>query len=154
MDERTYFIRYDEKATIQDFKAHVNIYATDEGGRVSLAATAVGDSEAEATASARHLVDLLTREGIARKRLEEIDGVIKAHVEGITTLLERERDGISQDLSSLFPHKGEGEMRLVNTRHSLKRADDLAGLLDNFRRTVSRLQTEREAILCTIGEGE
>ena len=154
MDERTYFIRHDEKATIQDFKAHVNIYAKDGGGRVSLAATAVGDSEAEAMDMARHLVGLLTREGVARRRLEEIDGAIGGLNAGIDEVLAQTRDRMAVDMEKLYPGRGEGETKSISNRHRLDCADDLGHLIDNYRKTMTRLQTEREAILRTIGEGE
>ena len=154
MEERTYFIKHDERATIQDFKAYVNIYATDGGGRVSLAATAVGDSEAEAMAMARHLVDLLTREGIARKRLEEIDGAIKGLDDGIADMMEQAGDNMRKDMMDIFPEKGEGEVKSITARHRLGCIDKVHELAENYLRTVRRLQTEREAILRTIGEGE
>ena len=139
MEQARYFVNYDEKPVIEDFKAKVNVYGTDEGGRVFLAAVAVGEYEAEAVKMARKIVELMEREAWAKRRMAEIDGAIEA--------LDRGRD-----LSQAFPGRPEGEMQCMKTRNAIMAVNTLDDRIDNYRRTVSRLQTEREALYQMTGE--
>lgn len=154
MEQTRYFINYDEKPVIEDFKAKVNVYGTAEGGRVFLAAVAIGETEEEARKMARKIVELMEREAWARRRIPEIDSTIEALEKGVDDALDAVKADRGRDMSQAFPEKPKGELKLMQTRNELLAIGNLTDRLENYRRTVSRLLTERETLYRLTGEGE
>ena len=155
MKQARYFVKPEEKPVIEDFKARVNVYGTEEeGGRIFLAAVAIGESEEEAMERARNIVELKEREAWARRRIPEIDGTLEALGKGVDDALETVKADRGRDMSQAFPEKPKGELKLMQTRNELMATGNLKDRLENYSRTVSRLLTERETLYRLTGEGE
>lgn len=154
MEQTRYFVNYDERPVIEDFKAKVNVYGEDGGGRVFLAAVAVGDTEDEAKEMAGRIVRMAEGEAWAKRRLAEIDDALEALGRGMDDALDSAKADRGRDMSQAFHEKTEGELKSIRTRNELLVVANLADRLENYRRTVSRMQAEREALRCLVGGGE
>ena len=155
MKQARYFVKPEEKPVIEDFKARVNVYGTEEeGGRVFLAAVAIGDTEEEARERARNIVELKEREAWARRRIPEIDTILEALGKGVDDALDAVKADRGRDMSQAFPDKPKGELKMMQTRNELMATGNLTDRLENYRRTVSRLRAERETLYRLTGEGE